>query len=203
MSAQAQESSSRWGCAVASRPPTAHAIELALQLLGLRPCTPEEAEALGARLAIVEVGAEHWREFTAQLASHFDSPVVAWCTALDRDKVEDAFAAGATALVAADESSAINELARAGESMLRREDLNSSPFDEYLHLTHSLSRREREVLGHIAQGMDNLQIAAHLGIGERTVKTHVTALYRKLAQENRTQLALLGARLVARERRQG
>lgn len=197
MSAEAQESSTRWGCAVASRPPTAHAIELAFQMLGLRPCSYEEAETVGATLAIVEVGADRWREFTLHLAEHFPgAPVVAWCTTLDRDKVEDAFAAGASALVAADEATAINELARTGESVLRREP--GSPFDEFLHLTSALSRREREVLSHIAQGMDNLQIAAHLGIGERTVKTHVTSLYRKLAQENRTQLALLGARLMAR-----
>jgi DNA-binding NarL/FixJ family response regulator len=53
-----------------------------------------------------------------------------------------------------------------------------------------LSPREREVLILIAAGMDNLKIAAHLNITERTVKAHVTALYRKLQQENRTQLAL-------------
>jgi two-component system, NarL family, nitrate/nitrite response regulator NarL len=54
-----------------------------------------------------------------------------------------------------------------------------------------LSLREREVLLHVASGADNLKIAAVLGITERTVKAHVSALYRKLNLENRTELALL------------
>ena len=53
---------------------------------------------------------------------------------------------------------------------------------------HALTQREREVLAYVAGGADNLKIAAHLQIAERTVKSHVTQLYRKLGAENRTQL---------------
>jgi DNA-binding NarL/FixJ family response regulator len=53
-----------------------------------------------------------------------------------------------------------------------------------------LSAREREVLTFLAAGADNLKIASLLRISERTVKAHVSSLYRKLGQENRTQLAL-------------
>lgn len=53
----------------------------------------------------------------------------------------------------------------------------------------SLTQREREVLAYVAGGADNLKIAAHLQIAERTVKSHVTQLYRKLGAENRVQLA--------------
>jgi DNA-binding NarL/FixJ family response regulator len=55
-----------------------------------------------------------------------------------------------------------------------------------------LSPRQREVLGCVCAGHDNLKIAALLGIRERTVKAHVSALYQKLGMENRTQLALRG-----------
>lgn len=58
-----------------------------------------------------------------------------------------------------------------------------------------ISEREREVLAYVAAGFDNLKIAAHLGICERTVKAHVSALYRKLGQENRIQLALIAVAL--------
>lgn len=54
-----------------------------------------------------------------------------------------------------------------------------------------VSAREREVLGHLSAGSDNLKIAAHLGISERTVKAHISALFKKLEVENRTQLAIL------------
>jgi DNA-binding NarL/FixJ family response regulator len=58
-----------------------------------------------------------------------------------------------------------------------------------------LTARERDVLSLLASGHDNLKIAALLGIGERTVKTHVAGLYRKLGVENRVQLALLARQL--------
>jgi len=64
--------------------------------------------------------------------------------------------------------------------------------------TGALSRltpREREVLGYIASGADNLKIAACLNITERTVKAHITSIYRKLDVENRTQMAMLACKL--------
>lgn len=61
-----------------------------------------------------------------------------------------------------------------------------------------LSAREREILGYIGEGSDNLKIASLLGISERTVKAHVSNLYRKLAQENRTQMALLARQMGVR-----
>jgi two-component system nitrate/nitrite response regulator NarL len=62
-------------------------------------------------------------------------------------------------------------------------------------LTDFLTPREREVLTYLAAGADNLKIAAHLHIAERTVKAHLTGLYRKSGCENRTQLALLARHL--------
>lgn len=53
-----------------------------------------------------------------------------------------------------------------------------------------LSDRELEVLGHVAAGMGNKEIALHLGISEHTVKVHVSHLYKKLGQHSRTEMAL-------------
>lgn len=58
-----------------------------------------------------------------------------------------------------------------------------------------LTPREREVLGHVAAGADNLQIAIRLHITERTVKAHITNLYRKLGSQNRIQMAILALQL--------
>ena len=58
-----------------------------------------------------------------------------------------------------------------------------------------LSARERQVLAWVAAGADNGDIAQSLQITERTVKAHVSSLYRKLRQDNRTQLALLARQL--------
>jgi two-component system nitrate/nitrite response regulator NarL len=59
------------------------------------------------------------------------------------------------------------------------------------NLLGRLTIREREVLGHVASGADNLKIASLLKITERTVKAHISSLYRKLGPENRVELALL------------
>lgn len=56
-----------------------------------------------------------------------------------------------------------------------------------------LSAREMEVLGRIAQGLDNAQIAAHLGLSEKTVKNHITRIFAKIGVENRSQ-AIVKAR---------
>jgi NarL family two-component system response regulator LiaR len=54
----------------------------------------------------------------------------------------------------------------------------------------SLSQREREVLTLMAEGLSNLQIAERLGIGEKTVKTHVSNVLGKLNVTDRTQAAV-------------
>jgi DNA-binding NarL/FixJ family response regulator len=53
-----------------------------------------------------------------------------------------------------------------------------------------LSAREEEVLRLVAQGMANKQIARRLDITERTVKAHLTNVFRQLGVADRTQAAL-------------
>lgn len=62
-------------------------------------------------------------------------------------------------------------------------------------LLQRLTLREREVLRYVATGADNMKIAALLNITERTVRAHVSSLYRKLGSDNRTELALLASRI--------
>lgn len=54
-----------------------------------------------------------------------------------------------------------------------------------------LSEREVEVLEQIAQGLDNAQIAARLGMAEKTVRNHVTRIFDKIQVENRSQAIVL------------
>ncbi|MHA7140451.1 response regulator [Arthrobacter sp. CAL618] len=50
----------------------------------------------------------------------------------------------------------------------------------------SLSSREVQILGLLATGMTNRQIAKDLFISEATVKTHLVHIYEKLGVDNRT-----------------
>jgi NarL family two-component system response regulator LiaR len=53
-----------------------------------------------------------------------------------------------------------------------------------------LSERELEVLKLIAQGSSNKEIADHLTVTEKTIKTHVSAVLTKLGLKSRTQAAI-------------
>ncbi len=56
-----------------------------------------------------------------------------------------------------------------------------------------LTARERELVELLARGLDNHQIAAHLGISEKTVRNHVSNVFAKLEVESRGQ-AIVAAR---------
>lgn len=56
---------------------------------------------------------------------------------------------------------------------------------------HGLTEREREVAILIGEGNSNKLIATALGITERTVKAHLSAIFRKTGCKDRIQLALL------------
>ena len=59
--------------------------------------------------------------------------------------------------------------------------------------SQQLTLRETAVLGSLASGATNREIGRRLGIGEQTVKNHVSVLIQKLHVRNRVQLAVLVA----------
>lgn len=58
-------------------------------------------------------------------------------------------------------------------------------------LLAELTKREREIASLVARGENNKIIARHLDITERTVKAHLTEIFRKLEVTDRLKLALL------------
>jgi DNA-binding NarL/FixJ family response regulator len=74
-------------------------------------------------------------------------------------------------------------------TLLFESDAESEP------LSHGpLTDRESEVLGLVAKGLANKQIAVALGISEHTVKFHVSSIYTKLNVTNRTEAVREGLR---------
>ncbi len=54
----------------------------------------------------------------------------------------------------------------------------------------SLTKREKEVLINVANGMFNKEIALSLNISERTVKNHISNIFKKIDVNDRTQAAV-------------
>jgi DNA-binding NarL/FixJ family response regulator len=50
-----------------------------------------------------------------------------------------------------------------------------------------ITQRERDLLELVARGLDNLQIAAHLGLADKTVRNALSRLYTRLGVEGRSQ----------------
>ncbi|MCX2922400.1 response regulator [Streptomyces sp. NEAU-W12] len=126
-------------------------------------------------------------------------------TTFDLDEyVYEALRAGASGFLLKDASS--DQLAHAvrvvaaGDALLapgitrrliaefaRLEDRPRSPLRERVA---GLTERETEVLGLIAQGLSNAEIALRLVVAEQTVKTHVGRILVKLGLRDRTQAAV-------------
>jgi len=54
-----------------------------------------------------------------------------------------------------------------------------------------LTPRERAVLERIAEGMDNAELAASLGVSEKTVRNHITRLFDKIRVKHRYEAIVL------------
>jgi len=79
--------------------------------------------------------------------------------------------------------------ARAAETAAR---LQSDQF--WPGARHGLTQRESEILSLVVTGASNRGIAAKLIIGEETVKTHLSSIYRKLGVSDRTCAAATALR---------
>lgn len=80
----------------------------------------------------------------------------------------------------------------AGRVALSAARLHSGEFWPGAHL--GLTQRESEVLDLVTKGHSNKAIAAKLYLGEETVKTHLSSIYRKLGVRDRTAAVALAMR---------
>ena len=85
---------------------------------------------------------------------------------------------------------AIELLERGYQSDSRKE---QAPEED--QITIALSKRERQIIELVAEGLSNQHIGERLFITERTVRFHITSILNKLGAENRTQAVAIANRL--------
>jgi DNA-binding NarL/FixJ family response regulator len=127
--------------------------------------------------------------------AHPDVAIVILTSFSDRERILHALDAGAAGYLLKDAEP--DEIKRAVAAAARGE----APLDpraarallsarQAASPADSLSEREREVLLMVAEGLPNKLIAQRLSISEKTVKAHLTSVFRQIGVTDRTQAAL-------------
>ena len=145
-------------------------------------------------------------EATRRIGAMKSGPKVVILTTFDLDEhVYAALAAGASGFLLKDAPASqlvhAIRVATAGDALLapsvtRRliaRFANSQPHPRP-HLPVDLTARETEVLGLMAEGLSNAEIAGRLVVGDATVKTHVARVLAKLGVRDRVQAVVLAHR---------
>jgi DNA-binding NarL/FixJ family response regulator len=72
--------------------------------------------------------------------------------------------------------------------------LEEEPLDEARALVEGLTKREKEVLALLAQGLGNQQIGRRLYVSEGAIKAHISKVLTKMNCDNRVQAAIIAFR---------
>ena len=153
----------------------------------------ESSPAIASRIALTPDAISR----TPAVVLLADAPNAAWAADALRSGARGVLPSDATPneIVAALEAAAVGlvtlpaELAAEMTSALRA-NVPKPPSQP----TQPLTRREVEILGMLAEGLANKNIAARLAISEHTVKTHVASILTKLDAYSRAEAVAIGAR---------
>ena len=122
----------------------------------------------------------------------------------DQDVLADAIRAGANGYLVKDCST--DEIASAIETVAGGETALSPRLaasmlaevrrqEDQAEQTRVITKREEEVLQHIADGCSTPEVAERLYISQKTVKNHLASIYQKLDARDRTQAVLQAVRM--------
>jgi DNA-binding NarL/FixJ family response regulator len=174
-----------------------------MQALDLIAQLDERAQRPDVVVMDLEMAPVDGIETTRQIRSRYDDvEVVALTSFGEEERVRAALEAGASGYLLkdadVDEVAAAVRAAHRGElqldpavARLLMSSLRGISRDD---VSSALTPRELEVLALVGTGRANKEIAAELSISERTARTHVSNILRKLGLASRTQAALWAVR---------
>ena len=162
--------------AVAHRPALA-VLDVSMPGGGVAAARRIRAASPGTRIAML-TASESDRDLTAALGAGAIGYVLKGVSADELVTVLAGVARGEAHVSAGLAGRILRDLERPGRAAPRR------PIDE-------LSKREEDILRRVARGMSNREVAAALGLQEKTVKHYMTAILEKLEARNRVEAALI------------
>jgi len=162
--------------AVAHRPALA-VLDVSMPGGGVAAARRIRAASPGTRIAML-TASESDRDLTAALGAGAIGYVLKGVSADELVAVLAGVARGEAHVSAGLAGRILHDLERPGRAAPRR------PIDE-------LSKREEDILRRVARGMSNREVAAALGLQEKTVKHYMTAILEKLEARNRVEAALI------------
>jgi len=133
-------------------------------------------------------------------------PIIALTSTADEVIIHDVVKAGAISYI--QKNGSIDEVAEAVRSAYNHQSTLSTQAIQALISTtqhpynagYDLTKRQREVLALMIDGLNNRQIANHLVISNSTVKNHICSIYAKLNTTNRTQTVAMAIKQQILER---
>jgi DNA-binding NarL/FixJ family response regulator len=124
-------------------------------------------------------------------SDHPTVPIIVVSAAREAAVIRRAYDFGASAYI--DKSASLEEIANTVRAVLDGEifaPAEDAPVDSFAQRAAQLTPQQWRVLALMVQGDQNKQIAYKLGVGEATVKAHVTVILRKLGVRSRTQAVI-------------
>lgn len=155
----------------------------------------EQVRSVSAVLVLVDLTAEVTLEALKQIQSTArGGSVILWVDAVSTEFASQVVGLGVRGILRKTISLELHlkclQAVAAGELWLEK-----LLTDRILSTTRvTLTQRERELLGLLAQGLRNKEIAHALGITEGTVKVYLSHLFRKVGANDRLELALFALR---------
>ncbi|MDX6561105.1 MAG: hypothetical protein QOD65_919 [Gaiellales bacterium] len=146
-------------------------------------------------------------EATRAIVTQAAPPAVLVLTSFsDRRRILGALDAGALGYLLKDASAeevvkGIRDAAEGGSPLDPRAARSLLEAQSAPHPLEGVSPREREVLALLLEGLPNKLIARRLGISEKTVKTHLTSVFRQIGVTDRVQAVLWAGRHDVRDGR--
>jgi DNA-binding NarL/FixJ family response regulator len=124
-------------------------------------------------------------------SDHPTVPIIVVSAAREAAVIRRAYEFGASAYI--DKSASLEEISATVRAVLDGEifaPADDTPVDSFAQRAAQLTPQQWRVLALMIQGDQNKQIAFKLGVGEATVKAHVTVILRKLGVRSRTQAVI-------------